>query len=238
VSVLLVDIGNTRIKWQLRKAGGIVKESALLKDNAAHFSWPQNVQGVLVSSVSTNAELQELMQQLYGGRLHWLATPMREHDAFIHCYPQPERLGVDRWLAMLGARLQNDGRLLVVDAGTALTIDLLDAGNQHRGGYIVPGLDMSRKALFGGTDRVRRFTDDHGDESSIAPGENTLACVSAGTLRQQVALVQSVAAEYPDYQCLITGGDGAVLAEQLDSRYYPNLIFDGMDSLCAGLFTL
>ncbi len=123
--------------------------------------------------------------------------------------------------------------LLVVDAGTALTLDLLDKDNQHRGGYIVPGIQMAQRALFGGTDLVRPFNDERHD-SDLNPGESTVGCVTAGVLHQQVALVKSVAENHKDFRLVITGGDGAQLADWLDSGYYPNLIFDGMELLCAG----
>lgn len=237
VSVLLIDIGNSRLKWQLRTGHGESQSGAVDKDNAARFAWPVGPEQVLVASVRENAELQQLFSDLYGARLHWLSAPLPQYTEFRHCYPQPQRLGVDRWLAMLGARrLYSSGNLLVVDSGTALTVDLLSDDNAHQGGFIVPGLMMARAALFGGTDKVRQF-DDEADQLSLAPGRNTVNCVAAGTLRQHVALVKSVMAEYPDHRLLVTGGDGDMLAALLGSASYPDLIFDGMDSLCAGLFT-
>ena len=236
MSVLLIDIGNSRLKWQLRNDHGDCQSGAVDKDNAARFAWPAGPEQVLVASVRDNTELHQLFSDLYGPRLHWLSAPVPEYPDFQHCYPLPQRLGVDRWLAMLGARRLFSGDLLVVDSGTALTVDLLSHSNEHQGGYIVPGLMMARAALFGGTDKVRQF-DDEADQLSLAPGRNTVNCVAAGTLRQHVALVKSVMAEYPDHRLLVTGGDGEALAELLGSVSYPDLIFDGMDSLCAGLFT-
>ena len=75
---------------------------------------------------------------------------------------------------------------------------------------------------------------DEQNEQEIAPGKNTLNCVAAGVLRQNLALVQSLLDEYPEHQPLITGGDGQLLAGRLGLSYSPDLIFDGMDSLCAG----
>jgi len=233
VSVLLIDIGNTRIKWQRKENSALVSEGSVDKDKAPHYAWPDQVKEVIVSSVSTNAELHSLFDLRYGERLRWLAQPVSDHPGFRHCYAEPARLGVDRWLAMLGARCLFSGKLLVVDAGTALTLDLLDEDNHHRGGYIVPGLTMAREALFGGTDRVRPFKDET-QVSDLGVGQNTVACVASGTLRQHTALIEALMTDYPDYQLVITGGDGKALAELLQSRYYPNLIFDGMELLCAG----
>jgi type III pantothenate kinase len=236
VSALLVDIGNTRIKWVLRDRGETTATGVTDKANAARFNWPRSPERIVVSSVQDNRELHELFEGLFGERLRWLGTPVYDYQFFRHCYRDPARLGVDRWLAMIGARQHSDGDLLVVDAGTALTLDVFSAENQHQGGYIVPGLQMARQALFGGTDKVRQFGDEQ-DAATLTLGTNTVNCVAAGTLRQQLALVQHVVDEYPDHHIFITGGDGELIADNLNARYYPDLIFDGMDSLCAGLFT-
>ena len=123
----------------------------------------------------------------------------------------------------------------MVDAGTALTIDLMNADNHHEGGFIVPGLELAQQALFNNTGRVRPFADEQ-EQAALAPGRDTLSCVSAGVRRQLQALVMSVVQDYPDYRLFISGGDGHWLAQQLGVASYPHLIFEGMESLCAGYF--
>lgn len=233
MSVLLVDVGNSRLKWQCRSAEQVLSEHQCPLTDVTSAPWPENVSQVMVASVREHAELHQLLQLIYGQRLTWLGQTPPDDARIRHCYPEPSRLGVDRWLAMLGARHIQQGNLLVVDAGTALTLDLLSDSDQHQGGYIVPGLNTARETLFSRTDKVRPFSDE-ADAGALQPGQNTLNCVAAGTLRQQVALVQSVADEYPDYQLMLTGGDGALLAGFLDAPYYPDLIFEGMNLLCAG----
>ncbi len=233
VSVLLIDAGNTRCKWQLRHAGVIQAAGAAAYD-ALPESWPDAAR-VLVASVGEHAALQQVLQQWFGERLHWLSQPLPDYPHFHHCYPQPQRLGVDRWLAMLGARTHGSGNVLVVDAGTALTIDLMNAANQHEGGFIVPGLELAQQALFNNTARVRPFVDEQ-VQTALVPGRDTLSCVSAGVQRQLLALVMSVVQDYPDYRLFISGGDGHWLAQQLAVPPSPHLIFEGMESLCAGYF--
>ena len=104
MSVLLIDIGNTRIKWQTRQRGEILAEGHVDKNKAPHYAWPDSIDEVAVSSVSTNEELRELFNARYGNRLRWIAHPVEGRAGFHHCYAEPKRLGVDRWLAMLGAR--------------------------------------------------------------------------------------------------------------------------------------
>lgn len=233
VSVLLIDAGNTRCKWQLRAAGQILEEGAAAYA-ALPADWPE-ADRVVVACVAGQPDLQDRLRQRYGERLYWLSEPLAGYPHFHHCYPQPQRLGVDRWLAMLGARTHGSGNVLVVDAGTALTIDLMNAANQHEGGFIVPGLELAQQALFNNTARVRPFVDER-VQTALVPGRDTLSCVSAGVQRQLQALVMSVVQDYPDYRLFISGGDGHWLAQQLAVPPSPHLIFEGMESLCAGYF--
>ncbi|MCT7358812.1 type III pantothenate kinase [Thalassolituus pacificus] len=238
MSVLLIDAGNSRIKWQWRDGHAVRAEGAVAHAELTQAGslFPVECEQVLVASVRDNTELHEYLHAHYGARLHWLAQPVSHHPEFIHCYPQPARLGVDRWLAMLGARCHYSGHLIVADAGTALTVDLMSADNHHEGGFIVPGLQLAQQALFNSTQRVRPYTDEQA-EQHLLPGQDTVSCVSAGAYRQQLALVRSVQQDYPQHVLVITGGDGFWLATQLGCEYRPDLVFDGMDSLCAGSFS-
>lgn len=234
---LLIDAGNTRIKWRLIKEGQSQSEGVLvgLLADQALAAWPkvEELQQVMVASVTEQHELQQQLEIQYAGKLLWLQHPLASSERFVHCYPRPERLGVDRWLALLGARAHTQEAVVVVDAGTALTIDLMDEGNQHQGGYIVPGVQMAQQALFSHTAKVKPFTDEQTTDH-IAPGQDTLSCVRAGVERQRLALVQSVIRDFPQYRPFVSGGDGYWLAQQLNLHYYNNLVLDGMESLCAG----
>src|SRR5690606_41405322 len=103
---------------------------------------------------------------------------------------------------MLGARPHGRGKVLVVDAGTALTIDLMNAANQHEGGFIVPGLELAQQALFNNTARVRPFVDER-VQTALVPGRDTLSCVSAGVPRPVQALVVAVVPDYQDYRLFL-----------------------------------
>ena len=229
--MLLIDIGNTRLEWRMRHEKRETQGQQLCSEPLP--DWPQTLQKVVVACVSGAEEIADTLRAVFAERLIWLDAPQKEYSGFIHCYPQPERLGVDRWLAMLGARRYHQGSVMVADAGTALTIDLLDAENRHLGGYIVPGLSMSQQVLFQKTDKVKPFQDEMKVNAQTL-GKNTVQCVAAGTERQQLALLQSMQREYPQYPLLMTGGDGQRLAKSLAVQYYENLVLDGLEVLCAG----
>ncbi|WP_430461200.1 type III pantothenate kinase [Thalassolituus sp. LLYu03] len=230
MSVLLIDAGNSRIKWQLREQGRTLRGGSLRYDDQLTETLPQ-ADKVLVAAVCEAAPLREALADRAG--VTWLDHTPTAFHGFTHCYPDPSRLGVDRWLAMLGARRHQSGPLLVVDAGTALTIDLVSADNQHQGGFIVPGLGLAAGALFSNTSRVRPF-DNELHQGGTEPGQDTLNCVLSGVKRQQQALVASVVRDYPEHALLLTGGDGQQLADSVGGRFIADLVFDGMDSLCAG----
>jgi len=236
VSVLLIDAGNSRIKWRYQSADQAMVRGGCDHADVVDQQWPE-VARVLVSSVHDNPWLRHQLEQQFGTSLVWLSRAIEDSPAFQHCYPHPERLGVDRWLAMLGARQHAEGPLLVVDSGTALTIDLLSSDNCHQGGFIVPGLTLAQQALWQNTERVRPYADEDVSKQ-LQPGMDTVSCVTAGVRRQQVALVQQLISEYQSYTSFFTGGDGEWLANSLDQTYWPELIFDGLDALCAGYFSV
>lgn len=235
VSVLLIDAGNTRIKWRYIGHGHI-QQGACLHREVTSQEWPIPIDRIVVASVRSNDVLAQHLQHQFGLDIEWLREPNSDNSRFRHCYAQPQRLGVDRWLAMLAAIERTRNACVVVDAGTALTIDVVDSNGRHQGGYIVPGLAMAQAALFQQTERVRPFEDEQ-IQHHIALGCDTLACVSAGIRRQHLALLQSMAAEYPEHDWLISGGDGEWLASAMERDYYPDLVFEGMESLCVGSFS-
>jgi len=234
VSVLFIDLGNSRAKWQLREQGRVLSQGAEDYDDVLTEKLPQ-ADKVLAASVRAHDEVHHQLTNAYGGRLTWLSEPLDSPALMQHCYADPSRLGVDRWLSMLGARFHHKGDVLVVDAGTALTADLLSADNCHKGGFIIPGLTLSANALFQNTGRVRRY-DNEENAGTVQPGTNTLSCVMQGSRRQLLSFVASLSTDFPRYTLVVTGGDGRWLSEELNLTYYPDLVFDGMDSLCAGSF--
>ncbi len=182
---LLIDVGNTRLKWATYQDGRIGEIQS-----AAHggIDLGQELQSAwLRMGMPTRVT----MASVVPGPIVMLRSWIRRHwgvpldevavtaEAFgIRCgYSQPTQLGVDRWAAVIGARALSQGDLCVVDCGTAITVDGLNRDNQHRGGFIMPGLGLMRRTLALGTgslpDVIRRRV--HGSCSEYArrhPGRN------------------------------------------------------------------
>lgn len=242
MSALYLDIGNSRLKWAYRKSPQQWLIGVCNHDAFFSLSWPQALTQLIVASVRDQPLLKQRLLDSYGENLCWLSQPLADFPHFNHCYPNPQRLGVDRWLAMLGAQTLCGDDVLVIDAGTALTLDLLDKQQQHQGGWIVPGVQLAQQSLFQQTQRVNDYADEEGAVHHL-PGRDTLGCVTSGVRRQMVAMASSVASDYPEHKVFVCGGDGEWLAGELqqirperDIIYAPELIFNGMESLCAGSF--
>lgn len=236
--MLLIDMGNSCIKWCVQKGAhkeyGTLSYSQL-KHTADVFAHLHALPVMVASVVGKTAILPALKKFK---QITWLLTPDADSPLFKHCYQHTERLGVDRWLNMLASRAlqQQIQPTLVVSAGTALTIDVFNQHNQHEGGWILPGFAHTQQCLFSNTHNVSPYQDEQPqtNQVSLQAGCSTTQAVLSGAYRMPVALVQSVLKDYPKHQLYITGGNGDWLAEQLDASYYPNLIFAGMNAVCAG----
>jgi type III pantothenate kinase len=221
---LLIDVGNTRIKWQLiteefdcekeSDSGSLLDLSALIETLNPHEI------DTLVAAVNQTEELKKLLDQS-SFRSITVASSQSSQVGIYNSYVHPERMGVDRWLAMIAAFTQNKARdqdkgIIVVDAGSALTIDVVNANGKHQGGYIVPGLLMAQQALFSNTERVIPYNEVSVNKTGFDKykklGNNTTQCVEYGVVNQMIALVKQVNEEYLGYEIFFTGGDGELLA--------------------------
>lgn len=228
---ILVDAGNTATKWQLRDGGSVLEDGQgaipdlnrwiAALDPSHHYS-------VAVSCVRDDAyalKLKEALDCVSDGETQFAAS----NDVFAgvrNAYIEPQSLGVDRWLAILAIKARGEHSAVIIDIGTACTIDVLDRG-QHLGGYIFPGMRLARNALITNTDKIR-FSDD--PVPSIAPGASTADCVLSGIWLTLLAACQNVIDRFPEASVYLTGGSAAELAELgLEGQRVDGLVFDGLD---------
>ena len=223
---LLIDVGNTRIKWRLIKAEYCEDEAQTYYgglDDFSHFISKLELAEVDVwlAAVNKTAELSALLTSADFKSIS-IVQSKKAQSGIVNSYLYPERMGVDRWLALIAAfnsnqRVIKNNGVIVVDAGSALTIDVLSAEGKHLGGYIVPGVLMAQRALFANTEQVIEYNDDihRIDEFTRSKmlGNNTKQCVEYGVIKQLITLVKQVAEEYPYFEVFFTGGDGVLLAK-------------------------
>lgn len=156
---LLVDIGNTRIKWALWGEDGFSRRSAASYDSYrlsesltvkwAGLSMPQEVTVANVAGATVAAAVTERVERLWALQPEFVSAD-RELGGMTGGYRDSRQLGVDRWLALAAAWHKYRRPCCIADCGTALTLDLLDGSGRHLGGVIVPGARLLREALWRG----------------------------------------------------------------------------------------
>jgi type III pantothenate kinase len=141
-------------------------------------------------------------------------------------YAQPEKLGADRIAAMLGAiQRQPQQRVLVVVAGTALTLDVVDANGLHLGGLIAPGPDLMQRALQNNTAQLRASA----SSAELALANSTQSAIANASVWSSVALIQSVANQHPSAHCVLSGGAASALSAHLPAfEVAPSLVLEGL----------
>ncbi len=225
--ILELDLGNTRCKWRL-----VQGETVVMRGNETLEELPAalpTASRIRVASVLSHEKEQRLSAQLRAtiGVEPEFARSCAVCAGVRNAYAAPEQLGVDRWLALLAAYRAVGDRLLLVSAGTAVTLDELSADGLHVGGYILPGRELMLDSLSSGTDRVR--FEQRGWRHGA--GRNTGECVAAGV---SAAIVGSVLAVWRDpLPVVLTGGYAEDLAAGLASRgisttVMPELVMDGL----------
>jgi len=232
--ILQIDAGNTRIKWRIIDAGTTIADGhqltrSFIDGEALRLPIISSLKKAQLCNVAGESVAALLVAQLaaqYNLDLQ-LAQVSQQVGSVICGYEHPEKLGVDRWMAILAASDGRQAPLIIVDAGSAVTIDMVDDRGRHRGGYIVPGITLMHAALWKGTDRVK-VDQQHSDSLSI-PGINTEQAVGKGCSFMLVALIERLLASY-SADLVITGGDGERLNSQLarPGDYIPDLVLDGL----------
>lgn len=238
---LLVDIGNTRLKWLAVESGLVVKRGNLLHHGIDPKLWGDRLWGHLHRPrqiVIANVAGPEVARALDSWCMqHWALRPQLIHSetrrfGIRNAYQVPESLGVDRWAAMVGSHHLVEGHCTIVDCGTAVTIDALRADGQHLGGVILPGLRLMHEALFRKTSQIAE--QEMGDVVFL--GRNTRDCVWGGTVHAIAATIDRITGYMAQHmggeaQHLLTGGNSPALIpflERTDYRLEPDLIFQGL----------
>jgi type III pantothenate kinase len=236
---LVVDIGNTRLKWALANGPDLTG-----KGEACHLSG--GVAQVLEESWSSLARPYRVLACNVAGPViaevlatwvarHWrcpvdFVVPKSVGWGVTNGYRNPTELGADRWAALVAAHRRFPPPVCIVDCGTAITIDVLAAGGQHLGGLILPGLALMRGSLSRRTDAIPEVVG--GNLSLLA--RNTNDGVAAGTFYAVVALVDRVVADAQTalaskVTCLVCGGDARLFAPHFSgsATYEPDLVLLG-----------
>lgn len=248
MTFLAIDIGNTRLKWGLYAApkpgARLLEQGAVFLetiDELAETDWkdlpsPDSMLGSVVAGDAVRRRVEEQME-LWDVAAHWVVPSARE-GGVRNGYDHPNRLGADRWVALVGARARvlasgPPRPALVVMIGTAATVDAIDAEGRFLGGLILPGFGLMLKALEMGTAGLKFPTGDVVDfptntsDALMSGGANAIA---GAIERQHRKLVRHTGQQPALY---MTGGASVKLAPITDLEFetVDSLIFDGLLSI-------
>ena len=243
---LLVDIGNTRIKWCLLRDGSSTDHAAarhkgqlsapLLTDLWSCLPQPD---AVVISSVLGDAISKEVVRwaQKHWGKQPCWAQAQAQQLGVSSAYAVAGTLGVDRWMALIGAHLCYGGNLVVADCGTAVTVDVITSEGQHLGGVIMPGIESMRAGLVENTFALGDVVE---HETELL-GRDTNSAVCSGTRYAAASLLDRIVLSMssrlgPDVRCLLTGGDANEIQPLLitDFEQVPDLVLKGLAKITEG----
>lgn len=243
MTVLLVDVGNSRVKWARCAAGTLGAQQA-----ASHAAWTVDdwraalfdggsVARVVAASVAGGASLaalDEAARAATGRGIERIAT-QRAAGGVVNGYADPGLLGVDRWLAVIGAWQRVRGACVVADIGTAATVDVVAADGRHLGGYIVPGPHMMVASLLHGTSDLASFHATSAPGAAPAFADNTRDAIERGCRVALAAWVERCVADAGRLlgtapRLLLTGGALPELRPFLDAPgdEVPDLVLRGL----------
>jgi type III pantothenate kinase len=242
--ILVIDVGNTRMKWAWLTNTGLSDQQAVVHRDAKPGIWTaalfdsgQKPRRVLVSNVAGPAmakTLTRLTKKVFRVDVEFVTAAV-EFQGLTNGYLDPSLLGADRWLALIGAWTTARSALCVVDAGTAVKVDSVDAGGQHLGGLIAPGIHMMREALMNKTSDIAEAARHSTPSLAGVLANNTIGGVSRGAVfalagmadRAAEVIAQSTGTKP---RLFITGGDAGMIIGTMRSHgeIVPDLVLQGL----------
>jgi type III pantothenate kinase len=242
--ILVIDAGNTWLKWACLRDGQLGPVTTRVHYGVNPSEWQNELAKitarparVVVASVAGPALSLRLTEWV---RQHWQLTPeypraQRSFLGVVNSYQQPEMLSIERWLALLAAWRAVQGPLVTICAGTALTIDLLDADGGHLGGYSIPGSRLMREALHGQTRGIAAAALLDTAATAGVLGINTAGCVQQGARLALAAFADRhvrsfAAASKVSPRVFVTGGAAPQVGQLMRSTHEqaPDLVLRGL----------
>ncbi len=241
--MLLVDVGNTRVKWATLAAGRLTPQLA-----AAYAAWStddwhrelfvgsdvERVLAVTVAGPDTRSAL-VAAAALAGVTQVDFVTASAAQSGVRNAYPQPHLLGADRWVAAIGAYHLARGACCVVDIGTAATIDAVAADGRHLGGFIVPGPALMVSSLHVGTSDLAAHTAASRGGTPALFADNTRDAIERGCRVALAALVDRACVEMtrqggvvPRVICTGGGADRVLPYVLTAGESVPDLVLRGL----------
>lgn len=239
---LLVDIGNTRVKWACADNTILLNHGAftytpgalpgLIERDWRELKRPEQLCFASVADAGVTARLCEYARSVWNLEPQQAVTE-KERAGLRNAYDDVAAMGVDRWLAMLAAWGRYKKPLCVIDCGTALTVDIILGDGQHAGGFILPGLSLAAAALARDAHGIRER---QGRELQLEFGRSTTACINNGFALALAGLLDrctgKIRAEHGvELLPVITGGGAEQVLPLLPGHHVhePHLVLQGLN---------
>lgn len=233
--ILAVDAGNSRVKWALHDVREFVREGTVMNADIeeldAQWSTLPAPSSVIVANVAgdgTGRTLEKFAQR-WRIALRWAAST-RAQAGVTNGYDDPAQLGVDRWAALIGARRISTGACVVVNAGTATTVDAISAQGEFIGGIIVPGIDLMHDSLAANTARLsatrgKFISFPRTTQDAITSGAIQASCGAVERMRN--AMLES---GHQEPVLIFSGGAAELVARHVGRpvRVVDKLVLDGL----------
>lgn len=227
---LLIDQGNTRLKFCTWDGKSFHLPEPAETELPQFLAAKSEISEAWVSSVRHQEEHEKLSQLLSQHNIRTkFACTLDSQFGLQNSYPETSQMGVDRWLAMLGIWCEYKRGFILVDAGTALTMDYVDNQGVHRGGHIIPGLTLMQRSLVTMTDRINLHIETAPSDTDWA--SNTADAVQKGSLAVVVAYIEAMCSKLSQKHSLyLAGGDATIIKQHLDINaiIVNNLVFKGL----------
>lgn len=231
--ILAIDCGNTRLKWGMHDGTGWCAQGPLDYADLPGFAELLRAQPRAEKAVAANVAGPQVGEAVaaavttLGIPLYWAKSQSAQYGVRNH-YERPEQLGVDRWAALVGARALHPQACLVVCAGTATTVDVMDAEGGFQGGLILPGVELMCRALAANTAQLPLA-----DGKFAGLPRNTMDAIVSGCLHAQAGAVERMfeqVAAHPGAVCLVGGGAAGQFFDLLrvPKTRVDNLVLEGL----------
>jgi len=249
--ILAIDCGNTRAKWGLRdvpapgteardrrdsepqpwhaRGARALAELGCLESDWSQIAQPTRIAVANVAGAPARRTLERALRRFEAEPL-WV-TAQASQCGVTNGYANPSQLGADRWAALIGAWHLHRGPSLVVTAGTATTVDMLSSSGLFRGGLIMPGIDLMKKALAENTAGLRLAGGEYAEEP-----RNTADAIESGCAHAQAGAIERMFAKLESGAvCFLSGGAAQKIAGRLNIplRVVENLALEGLAQIVA-----
>jgi type III pantothenate kinase len=234
--ILAIDAGNSRVKWGWHDGAGwtslatvsLIEFAAANHDINPFAATHENPERIVISNVAGDGAHQLLINwtSIFEAEPHWLRGEAGRCGVTSH-YERPEQLGPDRWAALVAAHAMHPGPCLVVNAGTATTVDMLSARGAFEGGLILPGIDLMRFVLHEHTGRLPLQEGNY-----VRAPRNTVDAIETGCRHAQAGAVERMFRLLgANARCIVSGGGGPALIEKLADlpcHFVDTLVLEGL----------